>query len=182
MELRVAVKDASVLIDLANGDLIGHWFGLGISTIITESVRTEIRRGNQEDLIRPFIDAGLIQIDKVSDSNAVLWLDSISTIASRLRISFADATALICAKEKDAILLTGDGRLREKAQDHGVTVRGVLWVLDVLVWENVLGCEEAMDSLEAIVLEGARLPDEECERRRNSWSNGEPILPVGFEA
>lgn len=180
MELRVAVKDASVLIDLANGDLVGHWFSLGILTIITESVRLEISRGKQEVIIGPFIDAGLILIDRVEDADALDWLTTVSSLARQHQISFADATALLCAKQRGALLLTGDGRLRREASGHGVTVRGVLWILDFLVSKEAVDCEKAINALDAILSEGARLPKGECQKRKRRWGEGKWIEPEGM--
>ncbi len=175
MEPCVAVKDASVLIDLANGDLIGHWFSLGIQTIITDSVRLEISMGKQDAIISPFIDAGLIQIDRVEDADALGWLTTVASLSEQHLISFADATALLCAKQRGALLLTGDGRLRREASGHGVTVRGVLWILDLLVSREVLNCEKAVNALDAILSEGGRLPEAECQKRRRRWGEGKWI-------
>lgn len=177
MEVRVAVKDASVLIDLANGELIGHWFSLGIQTIITDSVRLEISRGKQQAIINHFIDAGLIQIDRIDDADALGWLTTVASLSERHLISFADATALLCAKQRGALLLTGDRRLRREALGHGVSVRGVLWILDFLLSREVLTCEKAIDALDAILSEGGRLPKAECQRRRRRWSEGKWIEP-----
>ena len=180
METRVAIKDASVLIDLANGELIGHWFSLEVETIITDSVYREIKAGRQFETISPFVDAGLIAIDVVPDSEAAIWLATSQQFSDELRISFPDATALICALKRNALLLTGDGALRSGAQSKGVEVRGVLWVLDMLLWADSISFIEAIDSLQKILDEGARLPIIECERRTENWNRSEKIEPRGL--
>jgi len=44
-------------------------------------------------------------------------------------ISITDSSVWILARERRAILLTGDSKLRRHVQRAGVEVRGVLWVL-----------------------------------------------------
>jgi hypothetical protein len=47
-------------------------------------------------------------------------------------------------------LLSGDGELRRLAQAANVPMRGVLWVIDLLVQESVLGVPALVAGLEAL--------------------------------
>lgn len=122
----MAVNDASVLIDFAYGELVGHWFALGIETYITDAVFSEVKAGGHARLFTKFVDAGLLKVDRISSDGALGWLSKVQSYAESLKISFADATALICAEEKEAILLTGDRLLRLQAEKYGVDVRSAL--------------------------------------------------------
>lgn len=59
--MRVAVKDTSVLIDLAEGDLMGLWFKLQIETHTTDFVLSELRKEAQWQHVSSFVDAGMIR-------------------------------------------------------------------------------------------------------------------------
>ena len=174
----VAVKDASVLIDLVNGELLERWFSLGIVTLVTDSVIAELRRGEQYENIDPFVTGGQITIDRIEDKDALSWLENVSKYSDEMKISFADATSVICAETHQAILLTGDARMRKGAFGKKIKVHGVLWILDLLVWNEKLDNETAIDSLVAILDAGARLPDCECQKRMDAWDENKKIKPA----
>ena len=180
MRITVAVNDASVLIDLAYGDLVGHWFALGIETYVTDAVFTEVRAGGHARLFTKFVDAGLLKVDRISPDDALEWLSKVQSYAESLKISFADATALICAEEKDAILLTGDRLLRLQAEKYGVNVRGVLWVMDMLLWEEIIGFQQAIEALNEVLSHGARLPAGDCQGRLENWRREKKTKPRGL--
>jgi len=48
--MKVAVKDANVLIDLVEGDLLGLWFRLGIETHVPDLVLEEIKNPGQRSV------------------------------------------------------------------------------------------------------------------------------------
>ena len=80
-----------------------------------------------------------------------------------------DLAALSLAKSRAATLLTGDAPLREAAAAEGVAVHGVLWLLDVLVAKSIITPEIAAVALAAILTDGSRLPDHECQQRFRDW-------------
>jgi predicted nucleic acid-binding protein len=80
-----------------------------------------------------------------------------------------DLAALALAKSRGATLLTGDAPLREAAATEGVTVHGVLWLLDMLVAKAAITPEIAAAALDAILADGSRLPDHECRQRLRAW-------------
>ncbi|WP_414664201.1 hypothetical protein [Horticoccus sp. 23ND18S-11] len=163
--MRIAVKDASILIDLAEGDLLGLWFQLKIETHTTDFVLGEVRREAQWQAVSAFVDAGLIH----KHTTAAPDLPEIVTYAQGNGISLADASAVLLALRLKADLLTGDRRMRITAKADNVAVRGVLWVLDQLVEESVLPKRDAIERLERICAAGSRLPKEECEARIRAW-------------
>lgn len=66
-------------------------------------------------------------------------------------------------------LLTGDRELRHVAEERGLEVHGVLWVLDQLVEHGLLAPRAARRSLRAMLDQGAWLPADECEKRFSRW-------------
>jgi len=86
--MRIAVKDASILIDLAEGDLLGLWFQLKIETHTTDLVLGEVHRESQWQQVSAFVDAGLIQ----KHATAATELDEVVAYSHANRISLADAS------------------------------------------------------------------------------------------
>jgi len=85
-------------------------------------------------------------------------------------LSIIDLAAFLLAKDLDATLLTGDSRLYELAVANGLSVRGVLWLLDEIIRLRVLVPERAAVALQKMLEMGARLPRDECRKRLVNWS------------
>lgn len=87
------------------------------------------------------------------------------------RLSIADLAAFILARDEQAGLLTGDGPLRRFVQQQNITVHGVLWLLDQIEHQALLGHSDLAQWLAAMKNQGARLPVEECEQRMVRWAH-----------
>jgi predicted nucleic acid-binding protein len=85
------------------------------------------------------------------------------------RLSVGDCAALITVRDLGITLLTGDQRLRTRAEDVSVAVHGMLWILDQIEAADLLTAPELAGALRRILLEGVRLPNSECEVRFNRW-------------
>jgi len=81
----------------------------------------------------------------------------------------ADLCGLLHARLLDTRLVTGDRHLREAAEQEGVAVSGVLWLLDEMVAAGVVNSHDAAHGLQAMLDCGARLPDDECAERLLRW-------------
>ena len=86
-----------------------------------------------------------------------------------LPVGVEDRTVLFLALEVDAILITGDRRLRLEGLRRNLEVHGLLWILDELVVRQKLTPKLAAAKLRVIVSEGAFLPQDECEKRFRAW-------------
>ena len=82
-----------------------------------------------------------------------------------VRPSRQDLFALVLARETKAVLLTGDGSLREAAEREGVQVHGTIWLLDLMVDHEVIDRQERAASLKHMIESGSRLPWEEIKAR-----------------
>ena len=163
--MKIAVKDANVLIDLIEADLLGLWFQLGIETHTTDLVIHELKRAPHWQAVSLMIGAGNL---RVRDFDAT-QLRAIQQAAGQLRVSLADASVLRLAAEIGAALLTGDRRVRMEAQARGLEVRGLLWVFDRLVEDGILDPADACTRLTRAREAGAFLPKDECEARLHRW-------------
>jgi len=75
--MRVAVKDACLLIDLANGGLLEAWFQLGIETCTTDLVLRQVKADNQWQAVKAFVDASLLLVHSLS-GNELLKIHTIT--------------------------------------------------------------------------------------------------------
>ena len=163
--MKIAVKDANILIDLIEADLLGLWFRLGIETFTTDLVRFEVKEASQRKTLGGFIEAGLLKVESCDPDS----LQSIVTIKDAHGISMADASTFYLARKLGAVLLSGDGALREAATASSIEVRGVIWVLDHLVEKKLLAKTEACTRLRKLLDCGSFLPRAVCEERFRVW-------------
>ena len=85
-------------------------------------------------------------------------------------LSVPDRSVLELAESRQASLLTGDGKLRKTAAEHDVDVRGILWIFDRLVKDELLARSDACEKLETLKMCNRRRPQPEIERRLKAWS------------
>lgn len=163
--MKVAVKDANVLIDMAEADLLDLWFSLGIPTHTTDLVMAEVELPSRKALLQKFITDRKLKIHSVSATHMV----QTAILANNHRISPADASALLLSKRLKAVLLTGDGRLRKVAGLKAVEIRGVLWIFDHLVAKGLLSGQEAARRLRHLKDVGSFLPADQCAERLTRW-------------
>jgi len=163
--MKVAVKDANILIDLIEADLLGLWFRLDIETYTTDLVRFEIKDASQRKTLDAFIEAGLLKIES-SDSAT---LQTIRKIKDAHGVSMADASTFVLAKKLGAALLSGDDSLRKAAKASDIEICGVFWVFDRLIEKQYLSKSDACVRLRRLLDCGSFLPCGVCADRFRSW-------------
>ncbi len=163
--MNIAVKDANILIDLIESDLLGLWFKLGITTYISDLVQLEIQEEAQKKILKPFVDAGLLIVEALTPNE----LTTAVNMREKHRISIEDASVLILAKRKQALLLSGDAALRKTAEAEGITVHGILWIFNRLVNRALLTTTDAIIKLEALQTSGTFLPPALCNQQIHEW-------------
>lgn len=162
--MKIAVNDASILFDLIDAGLIHSLFQLDCTFCTTDYIINEITEAKQRTVIQKFVD---------DNSLTVLSIADISKIYDEMKIhpalSSQDCSVLITAREKNAVLLTGDNSLRKIAAAEGLEVHGVLWVLDVLLDKGIISSNTAHDKLSDLMKINSFLPLDECNKRLNKW-------------
>lgn len=163
--MKIAVKDANILIDLIEADLLGLWFRLDIETYTTDLVRFEIKDASQQKALDAFIEAGLLKVES-SDSTA---LRTIARVKDEHGVSMADASTFVLAKKLGAALLSGDDSLRKAARASDIEICGVFWVFDRLIEKRHLSKADACVRLRRLLDCGSFLPRSVCDDRFRSW-------------
>jgi predicted nucleic acid-binding protein len=112
------------------------------------------------------IQSGQFTLIQISDEDFAAILIEAKTDK---RLSEQDWSAYYYAQKLKALLLTGDDHLRKKAEANGISVCGILWVLDELLATNIISTTEAYDYLKDLMQKNKRLPKMDCEARLREW-------------
>ena len=161
----VIVNDASCLIDLRKGGLLDVLRDLPYRLIVPLPVRMSEVLDFSDQQWRQLDDDGLITHDLTSG-------EVTQALGFRRRhraLSANDCFCLVTALTKRGILLTGDALLRRVAAEHGLSVHGVLWVIDELAAARTCITSRLVDALRT--WQGDRtvfLPQQEVSKRLDS--------------
>lgn len=161
----VLVTDTNVWIDLENGEILVEVFHLPYQFITPDLATAEFFHPKWETLQ----SLGLLPYEL--DPENVLELVHLRQTQNTLSVT--DLAAYLLARSLKAILVTGDRRLNQLANTNGITVHGVLWLLDEMVIHQTIASGRAVGALRRMLDLGARLPVDECRKRLESW----PYLP-----
>jgi predicted nucleic acid-binding protein len=161
---RIFVSDTSVLIELARGGLLEHAFRLPYEFIVPDLLyRRELAAHEGPALL-----ALGLKVHELEDTG----VEQAQAFSARAPVSLPDAFALVLAKKNAEALLTGDQNLRKLAEAESVLCRGVLWVLDQMLLEQVADAAMLFNGLTAIANHPrCRLPKAEIRSRRQGWAN-----------
>lgn len=157
----ILVVDANILIDIHHGNLTRSLFSMSFSLVTTDLIASELETPNYEHLM----ELGLRSIELSSDQIEQL----VQLSLSYRKLSVKDLSALILAEEWSIPLLTNDRPLRDIATEVGVEVHGTLWILDKMVYLNLISPRDAAEALESMIAKGSRFPPSECSKRMRKW-------------
>ena len=125
---RVIVNDASCLIDLRKGGLLGVLCTLPCTVVVPLPIR-------KSELLS-FTDADWQTLDNAGMQTHDLPPEEVRSAVALKQdnpsLSANDCFCIVTAHTFTGILLTGDSLLRKIATRDGLTVHGVLWVIDEL--------------------------------------------------
>lgn len=162
--MRVLVSDTSVLIDLERGDLLDAAFELSVELAVPDILyRRELEGFGGEALL-----ARGLRVEEL-DEKGVGRAQGFRR--ARTGLSVPDSFALALALGQGWTLLTGDGLLRELAGLEGVECHGVLWLIDLMNHEEVVGIQALRDGLGRIADHPrCRLPGREVRARLDRYA------------
>ncbi len=155
---QIVIKDACILFDLVDLNLLGDFFQLGFIALTTPQVIGEITNETQWQEISKFVDNGKLQIDADGEFEAIQEL-----FDEYQGLSLPDSSVLELAIRKDAIIYSSDGSLRKISVKQGLTVRGVLWIIEELHVIGFLKKQEAIEKLNLYETINQRAPMKEIE-------------------
>lgn len=62
--------------------------------------------------------------------------------------------------------------LRRKAIQTGISVRGILYIFDLLYERQIISGQVALQKLTDLMEINTRLPKEKCDKRLDKWETG----------
>jgi predicted nucleic acid-binding protein len=138
----IVIKDACILFDLVDLNLMEDFFQLEVSAFTTPQVIGEITNETQWEEVSKFITNGKLQIDADGEFEVIAALYD-----EHAGLSIPDSSVLELAIRKDAIIYSSDGSLRKISVKKNLTVRGVLWIIEELHSREFLSGEIAIEKL-----------------------------------
>ena len=161
----VIVNDASCLIDLRKGGLLGVLGNLPYRLIIPLPIRASEILDFSDREWQCLDDQGMITHDLTPTEVAQALV-----LKERHRaLSANDCFCLVTALANRGIVLTGDALLRKVAASEGLRVHGVLWVIDELAVAGACAICLLVDALQAWQSDSAVfLPQHEISNRLDS--------------
>lgn len=165
--MKVAISDANILIDLFNINLLETFINLNLEINTTDFVMKEVDGiPEQKAKIAPLVLSGGLKVNVFSNEEL---LEVIQKNQTNNGVSIEDCSVWYWAEQNNAIILTGDRRLRNAASNSGIEVHGSLWVLDEFVKQQTLTKQEACKAIKELILSNGRLPKKECDKRVGKW-------------
>lgn len=138
----IVIKDACILFDLVDLNLLEDFFQLEVVAFTTSQVIGEITNEEQWKVISKFVAEGKIQID--NDGT----LELIAVINDEYPgLSLADSSVLELAIRKNAVVYSSDGGLRKISTKKNLIVRGVIWIIEEMHSREILNEQMAIEKL-----------------------------------
>jgi len=166
--MKVLVKDANIIIDLIEIDLIDEFFRLDYDVITSDFVRNEITDEMQSSKIEKYILLGKLAV-KLLEGEELFELLRLKSKYSALSIQ--DCSVVYLVKRENGILLSGDRTARFAAKEQGTEYHGILWVFDRLLESKIITYNVAIAKMELLMEINNWLPAEECEKRIRKWKS-----------
>lgn len=146
-ENNIIVKDACILFDLIDLELIDHFFELDFIVLTTQAVIDEITDPHQSEIVIKHIDLGNISIDQFGNDEFIIELYS-----EHKGLSLTDCSVIELASRTGGILLSSDGSVRIISKKHNIDVHGILWVIQKLIDYGIIsvvsGCGKLSEYLD----------------------------------
>lgn len=146
-ENNIIIKDACILFDLIDLELIDHFFEMGFVVLTTQAVIDEITDPRQSEIVINHMDLGNISIDQFGNDEFIIELYS-----EHKGLSLTDCSVIDLAFRTGGILLSSDRSVRKISKDHNIDVHGILWVIQELIDHGIIsvsnGCGKLSDYLE----------------------------------
>lgn len=162
----VTVNDSSIIFDLNAINLLDEFVNLDFKIIITDFVLYEVKNSDLFSKLLEFRRLNNIEIE-IFNYEEMLEMYNIKNEVKSL--SIPDCSVIIVAKKLNAVVLSGDKVLRNKANSLNLECHGILWVFDKLIEQEIISQSVAYERLSCLIKINNRLPMNECNLRLEKW-------------
>jgi predicted nucleic acid-binding protein len=165
--MKIVINDANILIDLAKLNLLDLFSKLPFDLYTTDFVYEELNE-EQKSSVSVLHKKGYL---KIIETEEILDFQSITELLeSSSGLSFEDCSVWYYSKKLSGTLLTGDGKLRKQVSKQGIEVRGIIYVLDELLKQNLIDFPNAVKKIKQLLQLNNRLPKKEIDKRIENWN------------
>jgi rRNA-processing protein FCF1 len=166
--MKIVINDANILIDIVKLELIDAFSKLDFDLHTTDFVLDELNDEQRTPIVNLNNGKKLTVIETIE----AIDFQGITTILGKSTgLSFVDCSVWYYSKKMSGILLTGDGKLRKQASKDNIEVRGIIYLFDVLVNQNLISFQEAIEKINQLMLLNNRLPKKEIDKRIQLWKD-----------
>ena len=162
--MKIAITDANIFIDLIRLELLGYLFNLGMEIHTTREVYDQLN-SHQREVAAGFVQAGVLSVYSFSYQE----LEEIELLECPAGLEMADRTVYYYSKRIEALVLSGDKKLRTFCLNQDIDVRGILWLFDLFLERGLITKIIAVEKLKFLLSFNDRLPMDQCQQRLNSW-------------
>ena len=166
--MKIVINDANILIDLVKLELIDAFSKLDFDLHTTDFILDELNDEQRTPIVNLNSGKKLTVIETIETTD----FQGITTILEKSTgLSFEDCSVWYYSKKMSGILLTGDGKLRKQASKDNIEVRGIIYLFDVLLNQNLISFQEAVEKIKQLMLLNNRLPKKEIDKRIELWND-----------
>ncbi|MCD4770405.1 MAG: hypothetical protein K8R35_09585 [Bacteroidales bacterium] len=159
--MKLIITDTNIFFDIISIGALPEFFRLDFEICTTVFVINEILESDQREQIDVFIRANQITVIDFSSEE----IDAIQEFETkRVFKGITDKSVLWKSHQLRCLLLTGDKKLRNEAEDHGVEVHGSIWVITTLVEKDLITKSKAIELLEMLKTVNTSLPYDEIDK------------------
>ena len=148
--MQLYISDANIFIDLEICGILSKMFDLPYEFAVPDILYIEELEEQHGDL-----PGYGLRIEKLSSKSISYAIELRSQYNGP---SDNDFFAFVLAKQETCPLITGDGQLRRVAVAEGVELRGTIWIVEQMVIEGFLTCDEAQEAFDIMKAKERRLP------------------------
>lgn len=160
--MAIIISDTNIFVDLYNTELLDYLFSLTEEIHTVKQVLFELIDKKQSESLAKFISDGKLFI-KSFDFTELAELYEFSTHCSN-RLSEPDIAVVFYGHQTNGVILSGDRRLRSKAESIGIEVHGILYVVKRLVTDGIITVKIAINALEKLINSNPRLPKSDIDQ------------------
>ena len=160
----IAIKDACAIFDLFDLDLMEAFLKLDYRVCTTIHVVDEITDSDQLENITKLISSNRILVDNIGTYEDIQVL-----VSENSGLSFADCSVVEFAIRNTCTILSSDGSLRKISYRKGLTVHGMIWIIEALVINKIISIDIAIDKLNRYKSVNSRAPKKEVDDLINNF-------------
>lgn len=162
--MKLIITDTNVFFDIISIGALPEFFALDFEICTTDFVVKEILASDQKEQIESFIRAKKLCVYKLT-ADEVEKVQNFPT--KRFFKGITDKTVLWKSHQLKCLLLTGDKKLCNEANDLKIEVHGSIWLINILVEKEIISKAKGRGLLEQLKLINASLPHDEIDKLMN---------------